>query len=312
MAAALFAASFDLMFERWRSMLEHPHAGLVLRSLVLLASGSAGIYLMLPRGAPAGRRFDRFVGGALVTLALILLMTVPVSAKLPVGVGSEPAAPPTQSLVADSQETIFWRIPDPPGASATFYVLAVLSLASAVMMITSRNPVYSALWFAMVLLGNSGLFLLQGAEFLSAATIIVYAGAIVVTFLFVIMLAQPDGAAPYDRWSREPFLSSLTGLILASVLCGTLHHASRYEMRGGTGGAVALPAAESIRQAAELPGERHVAAASDHVARLGKALFLDHVVSVEVIGVLLLVAVVGAVLIAGHPIEAANRRGIPK
>ncbi len=68
--------------------------------------------------------------------------------------------------------------------------------------VTSRNPVYSALWFASVVLSTSGLFLLADAPFLAAGTIIVYAGAIIVTFLFVIMLAQMEGKAHYDRAAR--------------------------------------------------------------------------------------------------------------
>ena len=60
---------------------------------------------------------------------------------------------------------------------------------------TTRNPVYCAIWFGMTLLGTAGLFLFQGAQFLAVATVVVYAGAILVTFLFVLMLAQPDGRA---------------------------------------------------------------------------------------------------------------------
>ena len=70
--------------------------------------------------------------------------------------------------------------------------------------ITSRNPIYSALWFAMVVIATAGLFLLAGAPFLAAGTMIVYAGAIIVTFLFVIMLAQMEGKATYDRAARAP------------------------------------------------------------------------------------------------------------
>ena len=79
-------------------------------------------------------------------------------------------------------------------------------------MITSRNPVYAALWFALATLSTCGLFLLQSAPFLAAATIIVYAGAIIVTFLFVIMLAQQAGATVYDQRSRQPFCGDGRGV----------------------------------------------------------------------------------------------------
>ena len=87
-------------------------------------------------------------------------------------------------------------------------VFAVITVASAAATIASRSPVYSAIWFAVSLLGTAGLLLLQGAQFLGIATVAVYAGAIVVTFLFVLMLAQPEGHAYYDRvsWGTDAAL----------------------------------------------------------------------------------------------------------
>jgi len=283
-----------------------PHSGTILRALVILGLGMGGVYLMLPRGQTSKRPLDRYLGGALATLALVLMITVPISAGL---VGLE-----------NTGTTFLWPLDNHPKESLaehatatcyTFHLLAFVSLASAVMMITSRNPVYSALWFAMVLLGNSGLFLLQGAEFLAAATIIVYAGAIVVTFLFVIMLAQPTGAARYDRHSREPLLVSATGLVLASVLVGSLHYASRFE-GWGDGTASTFRPSQKIIQVATKDFESYPRIDEKrkdrHVADLGNSLFVDHVASVEVIGVLLLAAVVGAVLIAGHKVEGPGKR----
>jgi hypothetical protein len=71
--------------------------------------------------------------------------------------------------------------------------------------------VYAAIWFALALAGVAGVLLVLGAQFLGVATIVVYAGAILVMFLFVLMLAQPAGLAPYDRVSSEPLLSALAG-----------------------------------------------------------------------------------------------------
>ena len=84
--------------------------------------------------------------------------------------------------------------------------------------IVSRSPVYAAIWFALSLVGVAGVLLVLGAQFLGVATIVVYAGAILVMFLFVLMLAQPAGLAPYDRVSNEPFLSALAGAVLLGVL----------------------------------------------------------------------------------------------
>ncbi len=99
-----------------------------------------------------------------------------------------------------------------------FYAFAGLAIVAGALMILQTNAVHAALWFAVVILSTCGLFLLQSAPFLAAATVIVYAGAIIVTFLFVIMLAQQTGLAPYDRRSREPLLASLAGFVLLGGL----------------------------------------------------------------------------------------------
>jgi NADH-quinone oxidoreductase subunit J len=103
-----------------------------------------------------------------------------------------------------------------------FYLFAGTAVLAAASMITQRNPVYAALWFALVIISVCGLFLLQAAAFLAAATIIVYAGAIIVTFLFVIMLAQQSGYAAYDRIAREPLLATLAGFLLLGALLDIL------------------------------------------------------------------------------------------
>ena len=85
----------------------------------------------------------------------------------------------------------------------------VTVVSAAVATVTFRSPVYCAIWFGMSLLGTAGLFLFHGAQFLAVATVVVYAGAILVTFLFVLMLAQPEGQASYDRVSWEALLSAV-------------------------------------------------------------------------------------------------------
>jgi NADH:ubiquinone oxidoreductase subunit 6 (subunit J) len=107
--------------------------------------------------------------------------------------------------------------------SFLFYAFSGLAILSGGMMITQKNPVHAALFFALVVLSTCGLFLLQAAPFLMAATIIVYAGAIVVTFLFVIMLAKQEGPSNADQRSREPFLASLAGCVLLASLVCILH-----------------------------------------------------------------------------------------
>jgi NADH:ubiquinone oxidoreductase subunit 6 (subunit J) len=99
-----------------------------------------------------------------------------------------------------------------------FYIFSAAAVLAGVMLVTQHNPARAALAFALVVLSTCGLFLLLAAPFLMAATAIVYAGAIVVTFLFVLMLAQQEGFSSADQRSREPFLASLAGFLLLGAL----------------------------------------------------------------------------------------------
>ena len=134
--------------------------------------GALGLWLMLPRGGSPGRMLGVVLGMAALGLF---------ASQIP--------------WVGD------WA------SGSVFYILAAVTVIAAVATVTLRNPVYCAIWFALSLLGTAGLFLFQGAQFLGVATIVVYAGAILVTFLFVLMLAQPQGQAFYDRISWEGLLS---------------------------------------------------------------------------------------------------------
>jgi NADH:ubiquinone oxidoreductase subunit 6 (subunit J) len=104
-----------------------------------------------------------------------------------------------------------------------FYGFSAIAIVSGGLLLTQHNPVHAALSFALVVLSTCGLFLLQAAPFLMAATAIVYAGAIVVTFLFVIMLAQQAGLSDADLRSREPFLATLAGFLVLGGLLYLLH-----------------------------------------------------------------------------------------
>src|SRR5262249_40455415 len=102
--------------------------------------------------------------------------------------------------------------------SALFYLFAGLAVVSGVLLATQGNPAPPARAFAVVVLSACGLFLLLAAPFLMAATTIIYAGAIVVTFLFVLMLAQQEGPSDADARSREPLLATVTGFVLLAAL----------------------------------------------------------------------------------------------
>ena len=116
----------------------------------------------------------------------------------------------------------FWTAPVELVTRVFFYAFGFAAVLGAILTVTNRNPIYSALWFASVVLSTAGLFLLSGAQFLAAGTIIVYAGAIIVTFLFVIMLAQMEGRAIYDRTARSPFWATFSSFLLLFGLCYAL------------------------------------------------------------------------------------------
>ncbi len=106
-----------------------------------------------------------------------------------------------------------------------FYVFAAIALFASLRVITHPRPIYAALYFVLTILASSGLYLLLSAEFMAFALIIVYAGAILITYLFVIMLATETGATDeienlneYDRVAREPIAATIAGFILLAAL----------------------------------------------------------------------------------------------
>ncbi len=207
------------------------------------------------------------------------------------------------------------------GPQATFWILSAVTLIAAAATITSQSPVYSAIWFALSLLGTAGLFFFQGAQFLGVATIVVYAGAIVVTFLFVIMLAQPEGHSSYDRITWGP-ATSVVSVIAAATLVGLLSMqlgSLRKEAVAQTDALAAAAAEKPAKSPSDLPASDETEKAlietseskvagpkatanpvleKDHMAHLGAYLFSRHLVSIELAGTLLLAALVGAVAIA--------------
>lgn len=215
--------------------------------------GAAGMWLLLPRGTQRGK----LVGAVLALLALVLF-----AAKL-------------EWLHSYTADTLF-------------LVLAGLTVVSAAAAVSLANPVYCAIWFGTSLLGTAGLFFYQGAQFLAVATLVVYAGAILVTFLFVLMLAQPRGRASYDRVSWEALVSAATGAVLVGVLSMAIHHG----LAVGQAQRPAVPATAEQLQEGVL--------ASDHVVQIGSELFGRYLLAVEVAGVLLSVALIGAAAMLVH------------
>lgn len=204
------------------------------------------------------------------------------------------------------------------GEEAVFLIVALVAVVAAAATIVSRSPVYAAIWFALALCGVSGVLLVLGAQFLGVATIVVYAGAILVMFLFVLMLAQPAGLAPYDRVSNEPLLSAVTGAVLLGLLslsigrlsadeaacCSVPSRAAAIAVDASSGDGAGGPAAPL---AVDAGGGTSIAdpLARDQVARLGAELFGRHLLAVEAAGVLLLVALIGSIAMVARNAEAA-------
>jgi len=186
------------------------------------------------------------------------------------------------------------------GEEAVFLVVSLVAVVSGAATVVSRSPVYAAIWFAMTLAGVAGVLLVLGAQFLGVATIVVYAGAILVMFLFVLMLAQPAGLAPYDRVSNEPLLSAVAGAVLLGILSLSIGRLSAEPPA-----CCQVPSKAAALADAPSPAEPTAAGdvdllAEHHVARLGAELFGRHLLSVEVAGVLLLVALVGSIAIVSR------------
>ena len=209
------------------------------------------------------------------------------------------------------------------GEDAVFLTVAGIAVISGLATIVTRSPVYSAIWFAMALAGVSGVLLVLGAQFLGVATIVVYAGAILVMFLFVLMLAQPSGMAPYDRVSNEPMLAAAAGAVLLGLLTLSIGRLSAAEPPSccrmpsrAQAVAAAAPADGAAAKADESTTLIAPAMAggdtgdANEVAHLGAELFGRHLFAVEVAGVLLLVALVGAIAVVsrGEATETDHRR----
>ena len=167
---------------------------------------------------------------------------------------------------------------------AVFLVAAAIVLTGALGVIVARNPVHSALLLIQTLFGVAALFVLQDAHFLAAVQIIVYAGAIVILFLFVIMLLGVDQAEDLDI---EPIggqrpLAVVVGAAVIGLLLTVMMIA--------------------VEQVSGLPGAtKPVQEGSADIAQLAEVLFTDYVFAFELTAVLLTIAVVGAVALARKP-----------
>ncbi len=153
-----------------------------------------------------------------------------------------------------------------------FWLLAIVTLFSALMVITSKHPVYSVLWLIITFFTISGHYILLNAQFLAVVNIIVYAGAIMVLFLFVLMLMNltKDTEPQKSKWLK--IAGALAGGSLLLVLVAALKSTDQQMTELGTGN-IGL------------------------IQNLGRVLFTDYVVPFEISSILFLSAMIGAVVI---------------
>jgi NADH-quinone oxidoreductase subunit J len=155
-----------------------------------------------------------------------------------------------------------------------FWFLSILAVLAAGGVVLSKNPIYSVLWLIVVFFAISGHYILMNAQFLAIVNIIVYAGAIMVLFLFVIMLMNLDAQSEPAKNLFVKLSGVIAGMSLMIVIIAALASSTQIQQTTALGGSdVGL------------------------IKVLGKALFKDYVVPFEISSVLFLSAMIGAVVI---------------
>jgi NADH-quinone oxidoreductase subunit J len=165
-----------------------------------------------------------------------------------------------------------------PLQAIAFYVLAATSVISALRVVTARNPVHSVLFLILTFFSAAGLFVLLGAEFLAMLLVVVYVGAVAVLFLFVVMMLDIDFAK-----LREGYVQYLPfGLVVAAwLLVEMIITSSAVANRGPAAGHEPLVAPANLSNA----------------QAIGRVLYTDYVYYFQAAGIVLLIAMIGAIVL---------------
>ncbi len=180
-------------------------------------------------------------------------------------------------------------------AAIFFYLFAILSVISAVMVISARNPVHAVLFLILTFFNAAGLFVLLSAEFLALLLIIVYVGAVAVLFLFVVMMLDVDFAELKAGFIKNaPVGALIGGVVLIELVALFIAHG--FEI--GASGAVqtAVPSTGS---------------GLDNTTALGLVLYTKYVYFFQAAGLILLVAMIGAIVLTLRHKEGVKRQSIP-
>ena len=175
-----------------------------------------------------------------------------------------------------------------------FYLFAIITVASAFMVISARNPVHAVLFLILAFVNSAGLFMLTGAEFLALLLIVVYVGAVAVLFLFVVMMLDVDFVE-----LREGFLQYLPvgGLVGAIVLVELLMVVGAWVVAPGT---VDGPLGEPTPDMS----------VTSNIQALGNILYTKYFFFFQVAGLILLVAMIGAIVLTLHHRPNVRRQNV--
>ncbi|MDB2668941.1 NADH-quinone oxidoreductase subunit J [Alphaproteobacteria bacterium] len=174
--------------------------------------------------------------------------------------------------------------------SLAFYLFATVSVASAFMVIASRNPVYSVLFLILTFFNSAGLFVLLGAEFLALILVVVYVGAVAVLFLFVVMMLDIDFAELSEGFLQYLPIGATVGLILLLELL------------------LVFGASTRLADVAKAP--RATPEGMTNVEALGRVLYTDYIYFFQASGAILLVAMIGAIVLTLVKSENPRRQNI--
>jgi NADH-quinone oxidoreductase subunit J len=159
-----------------------------------------------------------------------------------------------------------------------FYLLAAVAVAGGLMVVTARNPVHSVLWLILTFFSSAGLFVLLGAEFLAMLLVVVYVGAVAVLFLFVVMMLDVDFVRLREGYARYlPLAAIVAGVLLAEMIMISL-----VVVNGGAAADASAPAAAVDMTNAEA---------------IGRVLYTDYVYIFQAAGIVLLIAMIGAIVL---------------
>jgi NADH-quinone oxidoreductase subunit J len=178
-------------------------------------------------------------------------------------------------------------------ADYAFYAFAIVTVTAGLLVTVSRNPVHSVLWLILAFLSSAGLFVLLGAEFVAMLLIIVYVGAVAVLFLFVVMMLDIDFAELKGEMAKYMPLGLLIGVVILM------------QISLGVGAWVQAEGAMGLRQAAAPD-----AAQVENTKALGLLIYDRYIYLFQASGLVLLVAMIGAILLTLRHRKDVKRQNV--